>query len=125
MVVMIAAGVGITPMRSLLAALPPASGAGELHLLYRVSSEQDLVFREELDHLAAERGGDVHYLVGGQDDFLDGNAFGARQLTELVPDIRHADVYLCGPDPVLDTAIEGLRDAGVPSGRIHTERFLL
>ncbi len=61
-VTLIAGGIGISPLRALLESLH--AGPGELTLLYRVRRREDLVFREELDRLAAHRGATVHYLVG-------------------------------------------------------------
>jgi predicted ferric reductase len=121
-VVLIAAGIGITPMRSLLAGLP--ADPGDLYLLYRAPSEKDLVFRAELDELAKQRGATVHYLVGPREGFIDKNPLGAAQMSALIPSIHRADAYLCGPEGMISSAIEGLRAAGVPRNRIHTERFV-
>ena len=60
-VTLIAGGIGIAPLRALLESLH--AGPGELTLLYRVRRREELVFREELDRLAAHRGATVHYLV--------------------------------------------------------------
>ena len=61
-VLLVAGGIGITPLRSLLEALP--ADPGELTLLYRVRNERDVVFRKELDELARIRGAEVQYLHG-------------------------------------------------------------
>ena len=61
-VLLIAGGIGITPLRALLEALP--AGHGDMTLLYRVRSQADVVFRDELETLARSRGARVHYLVG-------------------------------------------------------------
>ena len=60
-VLLLAGGVGITPLRAIFATLP-----GQVTLIYRASSERDIVFRDELDAIAAARGATVHYLVGSR-----------------------------------------------------------
>lgn len=57
-VLLVAGGVGSTPLRAMLAAL-----TGAVTLIYRASSWPDVVFQDELDTLAAARGGRVHYVV--------------------------------------------------------------
>jgi ferredoxin-NADP reductase len=86
-------------------------------------SDDDVVFRGEIDALAAERGMRVHYVVG--DHRLEEHArlLSAEHLGELVPDLREREVFLCGP-PGMVAAIRGaLRDARVPRRRIHLEEF--
>ena len=56
---LIAGGIGITPVRALLEEMD-----GDLVALYRVVSADDLVFADELDRIAAERGAKVNYVVG-------------------------------------------------------------
>jgi predicted ferric reductase len=119
-VLLIGAGVGITPLRALFEALP--GRPGDVTLVYRASSVEDLVLREELDEIAQRRGARVHYVVGrrrrGRSDPL-----GADRLARLVPDLRHHDVYICGPDELAGALRAGLRSAGVPAGNIHHESF--
>jgi ferredoxin-NADP reductase len=40
-----------------------------------------------------------------------------------VPDLVDRDVYLCGPPGLAGAARQSLRDAGLPDGRLHEERF--
>ena len=54
-VLLVAGGVGITPLRALFETLP--GGPGTITLLYRASTPLDLVFRHELDEIAAAAGG--------------------------------------------------------------------
>ena len=61
-VVLIAGGIGITPLRALLEELPQRKNA--IILIYRARSLEDVVFRDELDQLVRDRGGVIHYVVG-------------------------------------------------------------
>jgi predicted ferric reductase len=124
-VTMIASGVGITPIRALLEALPYEPG--DAVLLYRARTFADLVFRTELEQLAQVRGVRLSYLVGprGRDGswLPDGWGHDATGLRHLVPDIAGHDVYVCGPEHWMDAVQEAARQAGVPDERIHLERF--
>ncbi|MDF2443276.1 MAG: hypothetical protein JWR01_1479, partial [Subtercola sp.] len=117
-ILLIAGGVGITPMRTLFESL---TVTGPMTLIYRASTPADLLFREELEHIARSRRAELIYLVGRSSD--PGNAITAENLTRLVADIRERDVYLCAA-PGLSSATRGaLAGAGVPPRRIHQEEF--
>jgi predicted ferric reductase len=120
-VVLIAGGVGITPLRALFESLP--GRPGEITLLYRIAHTRDIVLRDELEQIAAERGAVLHFLVGppkrGANDHLS-----AYRLGQLVPDLSHSDVFLCGPEPMMVATESALREVGVPRRRIHQESFV-
>ena len=118
-VLLLAGGVGITPLRTLFESLPAAPG--ELTLVYRAGREQDVLFRDELEAIARARGARLHYLVGPRTEI--GEPLQTRTLLALLPDLRDHDVYLCGPQGMTDTAREALDTAGVPPRRIHHESF--
>ena len=122
-VLLIGAGVGITPVRALFESIP--AGPGDVTLLYRTSRPDDLVLRHELEAIAAARGARLHYLVGrrtpGQRPRTD--PLSQSGLERLVPQLRDHDVYLCGPDALTATLRRTLRAAGVPARRIHHESF--
>ena len=116
-VLLLAGGVGITPLRAMFATLP-----GPVTLIYRASSDRDVVFREELDAIAAARGGCVHYLIGSRAE-IGGDPLSPRLLRSLVPGLDQRDVYVCGPPGMTSAAIGALRAAGVPNRSIHHESF--
>jgi len=121
-VLLIAGGVGITPLRALFQTLP--GGRGDITMLYRASHDGDVVFRRELEQLAAQRGANLHIVTGSRRD-LRRDPLSAPQLTSLVPDLAHHDVYVCGPGGMTSTVTRSLRDAGVPRQHIHHESFEL
>ena len=119
-VALLAGGVGITAIRALAEAF--ADGAlHEVVLLYRVNEEREVVFRTELDAIARRGGLDVHYLIGPPGSAAD--VFARGGLAAVIPDIAGRDVFVCGPAGFTEAAGRALRQAGVPVGRVHTERF--
>jgi len=121
-VTLIAGGIGVTPLRALLEALP--GKAGDLTLLYRARQPKHVIFRRELDTLAERRGARVHYLVGRRGSIdMPGDPLDADAIDRIVPDIAGHDVYICGPVEMMDRLTETLLDLGVPPKRIHVERF--
>jgi predicted ferric reductase len=119
-VLLIAGGVGITPLRALFQTIP--AGPGDLTLVYRVSRETDVVFGRELAAIAAQRQARLHIVTGRRTD-LGGDPLSASVLTANIPDLAEHDVYLCGPTGMTDSAKTALRQAGVPRRRIHHESF--
>jgi predicted ferric reductase len=127
-VTLLAGGIGVTPLRALLEELPQAPG--DVTLVYRASSPQELVLKDELDALAAERGARVFYAVGprvtDRPSWLPAHAAhlsDADALRQLVPDVADHDVYLCGADAWMQAARQAALDAGVPAEHVHLERF--
>ena len=119
-----AGGIGITPVRALLEEIP--TGKGAVTLLYRARSWADVVFRAELEELIRERRGTLYFLLGrrGTPD-VPPDPFSPRMLRQLVPDVLHRDVYICGPATMMEDLHVSLRALGVPDNQIHYERFAL
>jgi ferredoxin-NADP reductase len=118
-VLLLAGGVGITPLRALFETIP--ARPGDLTLVYLARRPEDLALRGELDAIAAARGARVHYSVDTPAEYslpLTGAALGS-----VVPDLREHDVYLCGPPGMAAAAHLALRAAKVPRRRIHHESF--
>lgn len=121
-VLLIAGGIGITPLRALFEELP--AEPGDLTLLYRASHWNDVVFGDELEHLARSRGAELRYLIGRRGSAeLPGDPLAPEGLRDLVPDIASRDVYVCGPIPMLDAVRRSLQRLRVPRSQVHLERF--
>jgi ferredoxin-NADP reductase len=119
-VLLIAGGVGITPLRALFESLP--GGPADITLIYRVRRETDVVFRDELATIARQRGARL-LIVAGRRQELGWDPLSTQALTATVPDLRAHDVYICGPDPMTAAVTRALRAARVPRRRIHSESF--
>jgi predicted ferric reductase len=117
---LIAGGIGITPVRALLERM-----TGDLVALYRAVAPEDVVFVGELDRLAEARGARIVYVIGDHASEEGRGLLSAEHLHELVPDIAARDVYLCGPGPMIDWIVPNLRAAHVSRRRLHVERFAL
>ncbi|MFD7701108.1 ferric reductase-like transmembrane domain-containing protein [Streptomyces caelestis] len=113
---LIAGGVGVTPIRALLEELH-----GHAVVLHRVNTEADAVLHDELRELARAKGAELHLVTGPPvpDRLTPG------ELSRLVPDLTDRDVYVCGPPGMTAAVLRGLRELGVPKRQIHHERFSL
>lgn len=113
-VLLIAGGIGVTAVRSVLEDLPVKSRPA---VVLRTSREEDLVLLDEIEKLVRHRKGVLHRLVGGRDDVsLD-------TITALVPDIARRDVYVSGPEGFVREAAEMARRAGVADEALHQEAY--
>jgi predicted ferric reductase len=115
-VTLIGAGVGVTPLRALLEDLPP-----DVHVtvLVRASSLEDLVHREEIQTLTAQRKGVLHEIIGSRHDA----PLNANTLRRLLPAVAQSDVYICGPTGFTSQIATALAKLHVSPDRIHLEEF--
>ncbi|WP_225889052.1 ferredoxin reductase family protein [Streptomyces resistomycificus] len=114
--VLIAGGVGVTPIRALLEEIQ-----GHAVVIYRVATDRDAVLYDELRDLALAKGCELHLVTGPPvpDRLAPG------ELARMVPDIADRDVFLCGPPPMMNAVLGSLRELNVPKPQIHFERFSL
>jgi ferredoxin-NADP reductase len=117
---LIAGGIGITPVRALLEEMD-----GDLVALYRVTTSSDIVFADELDGIVADRRARIEYAVGDHTTSAGRDLLSPSHLRELVPDIAERDVFVCGPAGMIDRIVPNLRQVSVPRHHLHVERFAL
>lgn len=115
-IVMIGAGVGITPLRAMLEDLPRQV---DVEFIVRASTAESVVHRDEIIMLVEQHGGTYREIVGPRTQVrLD-----ARALRRLIPDISSRDVYVCGPEGFSDRVVAAAQRLGCPSESIHQEAF--
>lgn len=125
-VVMIGAGIGVTPIRALLESTPFAPG--DATVILRGHSPSGLYLRDEILDLCQRRGATLFHLTGrrppGTQTWLpEGEARSGYGLSSFAPDVADADVYVCGPDGWARSVLADARGAGVRDEQLHYERF--
>src|SRR5271156_4791703 len=129
-VVLLSAGVGATPVMSMLHVLAAERSQREIWWIYGARSSVDHPFAEEsrslLKQLSRGRGYFVYSRPGATDQV--GTDFDApghidTALLEKIGVPQGGDFYLCGPPSFLQNMRDGLRNWGVLAGNVHTEIF--
>ena len=127
-VVLIAGGVGITPMMSAIRYLTARSWPGDIFLIYAVRDEGEVIFREELEYLH-RRHPQLHLTVTAGEVVAPTWPYGRGRITRdllasAVPDISTRRVHLCGPPPMMDAVKAMLSEFGVAAEHVRTEVFI-
>lgn len=127
-IVLIAGGVGVTPLMSALRYLTDQSWAGEIFLIYACATMADVIYREELEYLI-RRHPNLHVTTVLSDEPSAGWTGPRGYITkdlliQAVPNLTARRVHLCGPPPMMEAVKAILADLGVPSDQVKTETFL-
>lgn len=125
--VMVAGGVGITPLVSLAETVLRAERASRVTLLCGHRREDEIIFRRRLETLAHEFAPRLvvrHALdeAPGRWDGMRGALDGAQVLQAIGTEGVEA-WFVCGPEPMMQSVCAALAASGVPGERIRTERF--
>ena len=132
--VLLGAGVGITPMLSMLREVvyegKRINRMRPTWVLQSSRSVDDLAFREEFEELVARAGDKVKVLrvvsqpptEGGGESYDLAGRIDVELLKTLLP-LNDYDFYLCGPGSFTQALYEGLRKMRIPDDRIHAETF--
>jgi len=129
-VVLLSAGVGATPVMSMLHSLAAERSQREIWWIYGARNGAEHPFAEEsrslLQQLSRGRGYIVYSRRAATDRVgADFDALGHidAALLERIGVSQHSDFYLCGPPSFLQNMRDGLRTWGVLAGNVHTEIF--
>lgn len=125
--VLLAGGIGITPLISMLRHAVHTEPSRPVTLLYSAHEQQDLAFFDELTVLDA-RHPQLRIIFALTRESQSGPAFYPGRidralLQATVPDIRDAISLICGPSPMIEGTKALLADLGVPSDQIRHEIF--
>ena len=131
-VLLIAGGVGITPLMAMIRTLTDHRWKGRVDLLYSVKTARDVVFAKELAERAARSGDrpELHVHVTLTREPADTAWAGARGpitralVERTVPDVRSVPIYLCGPEPMMVALKALLAGLGARPADVHVEAFL-
>lgn len=111
--ILIAGGIGITPILSMLRQLSKDNESFELH--YSVKNKSDLAFKEEVEKLA---GKNVHFYFT-----QDANSSRLDIQSLLSAENQSSHIYICGPIGMINAVKEEADENGWQPGQIHYESF--
>ncbi len=117
---LIAGGIGITPIRALAESLQQKNK--DSVLLYGCKNPADVIFEEELRAVAPKR----HYIFSqksGSNDPVSTGRIEKSKILSLVPDFKDREIYMCGPVPMMKQLALEFESLGLPRRQIHFEKF--
>lgn len=125
--VFIVGGIGITPCLSIIKALTQAQDPRVLRLEYSSRSEEEIIFRKELDALVSQNPKlSVQYYITRKGPVDTTKIFG-RMVPEKLVAANAFDVdpefFICGSIDFTRDLWRGMHRCGVPSHRLYTEGF--
>lgn len=126
-VLLMAAGIGVAPIRALVASM--AAKPGDVNVLYRVRDVNDAALLEELQEICDTRGFTLKISDGPtakERASLSREQLEQRErdaILEIAPDVAQNDVFICGPIPWSRSVEKTLYKLGVPKESIHSEEF--
>lgn len=128
--VMIAAGSGITPIYGIIKSILALEKNSKVHLFYGNRSAKDVIFKDELDALAASNDQlSIHYIYSRQsvaDPLFEGHISASKLdgFTHHIPGLFRADSYfVCGPEKMIFEIKDHLEGLGINASKIHFELF--
>ena len=126
-IVLISAGVGVTPMVSITRYLTEQSWDGDIFFIFSIHAPSDYIFANEIP--ALERANPkLHVAVTvSKPDGTDWTGLRGRitkeLVTQTVPDLASRRIHLCGPPGMMDATKAMLAELEVPPDQVKTEAF--
>jgi len=125
---LVAGGSGIAPLMAMIRHRKAAGNATSVRLLYSSRSYEEIIFREELEALAAEDTSleIIHTLTRSAPPEWEGyhRRIDAEMLAEIAPAAEEGPLaFVCGPTPLVETVATDLVGLGHEPARVKTERF--
>ena len=124
--VFIGAGVGITPLMSMLRTMADRNGLRPCYLFFGNREWEGVAFREEIEELKGRLNLEVVHVLSRPPEGWEGDKgrIGAAVLARHLPErCQHLQYFICGSDSMMDATEDALVHLGVPKRRVHSERF--
>jgi predicted ferric reductase len=125
--VLIAGGIGIALMMSMLRTAAERGDTRPYLLFYAIDTWKDATFREEIEALTNTLTLDVVYILRNPPEKWNGESgyITKEILNRYLPQARDDsfEVFICGPEPLMNSVVLALVQLGVFIGNIHAERF--
>jgi predicted ferric reductase len=125
---LIAGGVGIAGLISMLRTMADREDVRPVVLFYGNDDWDGVAFRDQLEELTGRLDlAVVHVLARPPADWTGETGYLTADILarHLPPGYRRFQFFICGPDPMMDAAEKALLQLGVPGERVHTERFTM
>lgn len=118
----IAGGIGITPLRGMIESLSKKSE--DICLLFATKTEKDIIFKKELDIFSEQnRKLKIHYITSEETPGLEYGRIDKDKIVRLVPDFYSREVFLCGPNRMMESVVQNLKEIGFSQNNLHYEKF--
>lgn len=118
---LISAGSGITPLRSILQYALEKNPDAKMTLLYSVKTEKDIIFEDELNELNKKENFTFIPTITRDENWQ--NHKGRIDKEFLKENINNELFYICGPPGFVNSMSDLLQELGVEKNKIKTERF--
>lgn len=125
-IALLAGGIGITPIRSLLEQGLLEDGGFRFSLFYCGARQTDLIFRKELEDFSLKYPGRLalHYILSREPQwFGEKGRLDEEKIKRLLPNFKEYDFYLCGPPQMIKNIKKILRRLGIKAAKIYYEKF--
>ena len=125
-VIMIAGGIGITPMLSMLRFMVDRQDQRAITLIWSNRSREHMVYPDELNELGEKLTGfrSVLIFTGNSDEYLSTEGLNLEKLQSMLRGCnRQAAIFVCGPEQMMVQIKNDLKRIGFEPRSIHTETF--
>jgi ferredoxin-NADP reductase len=127
-VLLVGGGSGVVPLMAMARHRFAAGSDAPMRLLYSAKRADDLIYRAELDELAARGDGFETFFTLTREQPEDWQGYGRRVDGDMLAEVGWGPeddprAFVCGPTGFVEAVASALVESGHPPQRVKTERF--